>query len=140
MLRELRELARRFGIPESTFAELAAVLAPNQGTVFLATPEVMRFSAVRPMRRGIRLCRLFPHSVKPTTHAMQLLGRHATRNCVEVSREQAAELVAGGRVETEVECENGFVLIRCRGFTVGVGFYQRPVLKSQIPRYRPVDG
>ncbi|MFO7675067.1 MAG: hypothetical protein R6X12_01940 [bacterium] len=140
MVREVRDLARRFGIPEAVFAGLEAVTAPNQGTVFLATPEVMRFDAVRPLRRGIRFCRLFPHSVKPTSHAMQLLGRHATRNCIEVSRADAVRLVAGGQLEVETGCDDGFVLIRCEGFTIGVGLYHRPVLKSQIPRHRPVDG
>ena len=139
-VRTVAALARRFGIPEPVLAELEAVFAPNQGTVFLATPGVMRFDAVRPMRRGIRLCRVFPHSVKPTTHAMQLLGRHATRNRVEVSRDQAVALIAGGQVEIESDCEDGFALINCEGFTVGVGLYHRPVLKSQIPRFRPVDG
>lgn len=139
-LPELRALVRRFGLPDEALAGFEAMLAPEQGTVFLATPGVMRFDAVRPLRRGIRLCRLFPHSVKPTTHAMQVLGRYATRNFIEVSREQAVALVAGGRLELDSDCEDGFVLIRCRGFTVGVGLYHRPVLKSQIPRFRPVDG
>jgi len=31
------------------------------------------------------------------------------------------------------------VLIRWRRFVAGVGFYKRPVLKSQIPRFRPVE-
>jgi len=139
-VRTVSSLARRFGIPEPVLADLEAVLAPNQGTVFLATPEVMRFDAVRPMRRGIRLCRVFPHSVKPTTHAMQLLGRYATRNRIEVSRDEAVMLIAGGQVRIESDCEDGFALINCDGFTVGVGLYHRPVLKSQIPRFRPVDG
>ena len=138
MIPEVRDLCERFGIPRAVFAELAT--AVGQETVFVATPEVMGFEAVRPMRRGIRLCRLFPHSVKPTTWAMQVLGRHATRNCVDVSRKQAVELIGGAQLETEADVENGFVLIRCNGFTVGVGLYKRPVLKSQIPRYRPVEG
>ena len=137
MIPEVRDLCERFGIPRAAFAELATVV--GQETVFVATPEVMGFDTVRPMRRGIRLCRLFPHSVKPTTWAMQVLGRHATRNCVDVSRKQAVELIGGAQLEVEVDVERGFVLIRCNGFTVGVGLYKRPVLKSQIPRYRPVE-
>lgn len=93
---------------------------------------------VRPMRRGMRLVRVFPHSVKPTTWAMQVLGRYATRNVIDVDERQAVALIGGANIEVESDAEDGFVLIRCRGFIVGVGLYHKPVLKSQIPRHRPV--
>jgi len=70
---------------------------------------------------------------------MQVIGGLATRNVVDVNDEQAKLLINGGILRTDVEADNGFVLIRWRGFVAGVGFYKRPVLKSQIPRYRPVE-
>ena len=127
----------RFGIPREVFDRLAAV--EDQETVFVGTPEVMEFDAVRPMRRGIRLARIYPYSLKPTTFAMQVLGGQSTRNVVDLDDEQAKLLINGGNLHTDVEADNGFVLIRWRGFVVGVGFYKRPVLKSQIPRFRPVE-
>jgi len=135
--RHVREMIERFGIPRDVFDRLAAV--EDQETVFVGTPEVMEFDAVRPMRRGIRLARIYPYSVKPTTFGMQVLGGHATRNVVELTDEQAKLLINGGSINAEVEADNGFVLLGWRGFVVGVGFYKRPVLKSQIPRFRPVE-
>jgi len=111
----------------------------DQETVFVGTREVMEFDAVRPMRRGIRLARIYPYSVKPTTFGMQVLGGQATRNVVDLTDEQAKLLINGGSINTEVEASNGFVLLGWRGLVVGVGFYKRPVLKSQIPRFRPVE-
>ncbi len=137
MNRRVRELSERFGIPREVFDRLAAI--EDQETVFVSTPEVMEFDAVRPMRRGIRLARIYPYSLKPTTFGMQVLGREATRNVVDVSDEQAKLLINGGALSTDIEADNGFVLIRWRGFVAGVGFYKRPVLKSQIPRFRPVE-
>ena len=137
MNRRVRELSERFGIPREAFNRLAAV--EDQETVFVGTPEVMDFDSVRPMRRGIRLARVYPYSLKPTTSGMQVLGGQATRNVIDVSDEQAKLLINGGALNTDVEADNGFVLIRWRGFVVGVGFYKRPVLKSQIPRFRPVE-
>jgi NOL1/NOP2/fmu family ribosome biogenesis protein len=135
--RRVRELSERFGIPREVFDRLPAV--EDQETVFVGTPEVMEFDAVRPMRRGIRLARIYPYSLKPTTFAMQVLGQHATRNVIGLSDEQVKLLINGGSLNVEVEAENGFVLIGWRDFVVGVGFYKRPVLKSQIPRFRPVE-
>ena len=137
MNRRVRELSERFGIPREVFDRLPAV--EDQETVFVGTPEVMEFDAVRPMRRGIRLARIYPYSLKPTTFAMQVLGQHATRNVIGLSDEQVKLLINGGSLNVEVEAENGFVLIGWRDFVVGVGFYKRPVLKSQIPRFRPVE-
>jgi NOL1/NOP2/fmu family ribosome biogenesis protein len=135
--RRVRELSERFGIPREVFDRLAAV--EDQETVFVSTPEVMEFDEVRPMRRGIRLARIYPYSLKPTTFGMQVLAGGATRNVVDVSDEQAKLLINGGTLSADIEADNGFVLIRWRGFVAGVGFYKRPVLKSQIPRFRPVE-
>jgi len=137
MNRRVRELSVRFGIPADVFDRLTVI--EDQETVFVGTSEVMEFDAVRPMRRGIRLARVFPYSLKPTTFGVQVLGRGATRNVVDLTDEQAKLLINGSSLTIEAEVENGFVLLRWRGYVVGVGFYKRPVLKSQIPRFRPVE-
>jgi NOL1/NOP2/fmu family ribosome biogenesis protein len=134
--KRVREVRERFGIPKDAFAGLRAL--EEQETIFVGTPEVMEFDAVRPMRRGIRLARMYPHSLKPTTFGMQVLGRRATRNVIDVSDEQAKRLINGESLNIEADSENGFVLLRWQGFVAGVGFYKRPVLKSQIPRFSPV--
>jgi NOL1/NOP2/fmu family ribosome biogenesis protein len=137
MTRRVREVRERFGIPREAFGGLAVI--EDQETVFVGTPEVMEFDAVRPMRRGIRLARMYPYSLKPTTFGMQVLGRQATRNVVELSDEQVRRLIYGESLNVEAGVENGFVLLKWQGFVAGVGFYKRPVLKSQIPRFRPVE-
>jgi NOL1/NOP2/fmu family ribosome biogenesis protein len=132
-----REVFERFGIPGDAFAGLRAL--EEQETIFVGTREVMEFDAVRPMRRGIRMARVYPYSMKPTTFGMQVLGRQATRNVIELSDEQVRRLINGESLNIEANAENGFVLLRWKGFVVGVGFYKRPVLKSQIPRFRPIE-
>lgn len=127
----------RFGMPASVLAGLALEATP--AAVFVGTPEVMSFASVKPLRRGLRFCRVFPHSVKPASHAMQLLGKWATRNCIKVTAEQAVVLVNGGEVSIEADATDGFVLICWEEFVLGTGLYHRPRLKSQIPRFRPVD-
>jgi len=130
-------IRERFGIPKDAFGGLRAL--ETQETIFVGTREVMEFDAVRPMRRGIRLAKMYPYSLKPTTFGMQVLGVQATRNVIEVNDEQAKRLVNGESLKVEADATNGFVLLRWRGFVAGVGFYKRPVLKSQIPRFRPVE-
>ncbi len=136
-MRQVRAVVERFGLGDDFMKRWATVAA--QDTIFIGTPEAMGFDAVRPLRRGLRMCRLFPHTVKPTTWAMQVLGREAKRNVIDVTEEQARVLANGGECDVEADATDGFVLVRWQGFIVGVASYRRPHLKSQMPRYRPVD-
>ncbi|MEO0077617.1 MAG: hypothetical protein ABIK86_01265 [candidate division WOR-3 bacterium] len=136
-MRQVSELAQRFGIDPTVLDSLG--FEHGQGAVFVGTRKVMAFRTVRPLRRGLRLCRIFPRTVKPTTAAMQILGRRAKRNCISVSEEQARQLINGSELEIEADVEDGFVIVRWQEFVIGVGQYRRPRLISCIPRYRPVD-
>lgn len=136
-MRHVQSIQARFGIPDEVFKGLEPIQA--QDTVFVGTREVMKFNAVNPMRRGIRLCRIFSYSTKPTTWAMQVLGSRATKNVIALSEEQARRIINGGELRLEADVEDGFVLLRWNEFTIGVGLYRRPVLKSQIPRFRAVE-
>lgn len=111
----------------------------EQETIFVGTSDVMRFDNLKPLRRGMRLCRIFPHSVKPTTFAMQILGKKAMKNRIEVNDEQAKCLINGSSIEIDAAVENGFVLIVWQGLVLGVGLYKKPLLKSHIPKVRPVE-
>lgn len=137
MISPIDYLSKRFLLPNDWLRRLE--IYKEQGTIFVGTPEVINFNAVKPLRRGIRLCRVFTYSVKPTTFAMQIFGRVAAANRIEVTEEQAKLLVNGGAIQVDSQAENGFVIIVWYGFVVGVGIYKKPVLKSCIPRFRPVD-
>lgn len=136
-MRQARELEERFGLDPDVLGRMS--LQQAQSAVFVGTREAMGFCRMNTLRRGIRLCRLFPKTLKPTTAAMQVFGRWATRNCISVNKEQARRIINGDDLEIEAELEDGFVLIFWQEFVVGVGQYRRPRLSSCIPRYRPVD-
>lgn len=70
---------------------------------------------------------------------MQILGKSAVKNRIEVNGEQVKRLINGSSIEVDAEVEDGFVLIVWQGFVLGVGFYKKPVLKSHIPKFRPVE-
>jgi len=135
--KHVREVCARFGIPDPALLGLEPM--ESQGTVFVGTREVMEFAAVRPMRRGLRLARIYPRSLKPTGFGLQALGQSATRNLIDLDDLQVRLVSNGKSIKVEAPVEDGFTLLRWQGFIVGVGLYKRPMLKSQVPRYRPVD-
>lgn len=130
----LTELSRRYGFPEGLFQDYALVEHDND--VFITTPEVAEFRTIKPVRKGLRLARTFPHGTKPTTNAMQLLGRYATRNVVDLHSAQALAFIQGQTLELAAPAEPGFVIVRSGGFCLGVGLYRSGLLKSQVPRSR----
>jgi NOL1/NOP2/fmu family ribosome biogenesis protein len=130
----LTELAQRFGFPDNVFRDLA--LVDHEEDVFITTPEAEEFDRIKPVRKGIRLARVFAHGIKPTTNAMQLLGGHATKNAIEVNEEQAAAFVQGEAALLTADAEEGFVIVKHGGFVLGVGVYRRGLLKSQVPLSR----
>jgi NOL1/NOP2/fmu family ribosome biogenesis protein len=132
--RVLDDLTRRFGFPEGLFRNWA--LVDHVDDVFITTPDVEEFARIRPVRKGIRLARVFRHGIKPTTNAMQVFGRYATRNVVELNADQAGKFIQGESQEITAEVEDDFVIVRHESFTLGVGLYRAGLLKSQVPLSR----
>jgi len=129
-----QELTRRFGFPEDLFDDWE--LVEHEDDVFITTPEAYDFDRLKIVRKGIRLARVFAHGIKPTTNAVQVFGRHATRNVVDLDSQQVHRFVQGEELQLEVPVEPGFLVVRHDGFAVGVGLYKQGVLKSQVPHSR----
>lgn len=129
-----QELTRRFGFPEGLFDGWE--LVEHEDDVFITTREAYEFDRLKIVRKGIRLARVFAHGIKPTTNAMQVFGRYATRNVVDLDSQQARRFVQGEELRLEAAVEPGFVVVRHDGFAVGVGLYKQGMLKSQVPHSR----
>ena len=132
------QFVRRFGFPEGLLRTYA--LVEHKEDVFITTPEAGKFEGVKPVRKGIRLARILPHGIKPTTNAMQLLGIQATRNVLDLDLFQAREFVQGTPIELTAPVEEGFVIVRHDGFILGVGLYRPGSLRSQVPLSRRTRG
>jgi len=88
---------------------------------------------------GMRMISLKDRPWKPTTCALQIFGRYATKNVVHISDEQARAFLAGESqaMETGCEsCESGYVVVFYRGEVLGCGLYSRGILASQLPKER----
>ena len=128
------QLVARFGFPEALFRSCA--LVDHEDDVFMTTPEAEAFERIKVVRKGIRLVRVFVHGIKPTTNAMQLFGRYATRNVIDLDIVQAREFMQGTTLELSAPVEEGFVIVRHDGFGLGVGLYRQGILRSQVPLSR----
>jgi len=87
---------------------------------------------------GLRVLSLKEDPWKPTTCALQILGRYATKNFIDLGPEEATIFMAGESQEIGPQAEPGYVVGSHHGQVLGCGLYSRGRLASQIPKDRRV--
>ncbi len=87
---------------------------------------------------GLRMVSLKDRPWKPTTCALQVFGRYATKNAIDLDDSQAKVFLSGGSQPVLAECESGYVVVFYRGEVLGCGLYSRGCLASQLPKDRRI--
>ena len=128
--------AERFGIPEEVLEPYEFYLK-GKGTIWALRrtdrlPIGLRFEAL-----GMVIMRKSKLGWKPTTNAIQVFGRYARKNVVELSEAQMRAFVAGEAIDGPFKgLEEGYVVVRYKGVPLGCGLYRRGRLISQVPKVR----
>jgi NOL1/NOP2/fmu family ribosome biogenesis protein len=130
----------RYGIPRETF-EHHSFWEKGAGKVWAFRGEM--HSPIKIEALGITFLRTRQEHWKPTTDAAQRFGHHATKNVVELGRDEARRFVAGEDQQVEWDGDWGY-LIAAHDFAgerepLGVGLYLHGKLRSQIPKGRRRD-
>lgn len=150
--RALASLSERFGIDPGYFRSYH--LFTRRNDVWCCTHQAGEVELPRIVRRGLRIARVFEHSVRPTTNAAQLFGHLVKRNRVDLDERETKRFLAGqtqdihlpegegGECVTEcvTDVTDGFVVAFNKDFALGIGLLKGKKLKSQVPRSRRVIG
>jgi NOL1/NOP2/fmu family ribosome biogenesis protein len=120
----------RFGIPVQEFANFCFYRRAKNVWVFsdAALPK-LSYEAV-----GLRMMNFKEDPWKPTSCAIQVFGRHATKNAVHLTSEQARIFFAGRSQVLKANVEAGYVVVFYTGVVLGCGLYSHGKLVSQLPR------
>lgn len=130
----------RFGIPEDVFSGFQFFRkAKSIWAISDTALPRLSFESL-----GMRIMNLKDQPWKPTTCALQVFGKHATRNLVHLDKNQALRFLEGGTQEIEPDSESysaaqpesGYVVVFYRGEVLGCGLYSHGKLVSQIPKER----
>lgn len=129
-------MGSRFGMPPEAFEGVSFFLRGRNVWAF-SLPQVpdLDFEAV-----GLRFLSVRGRVPKPTTYALQLFGRFATKNAVDLSDGEARRFIAGKRQSLVADLEDGYVVVSHRGDVLGCGLYSRGELISQLPKERRIEG
>lgn len=95
---------RRFGIPESIFS--GYVFFQKARSVWAANDAVLPRLSYEAI--GMRIMNLKDRPWKPTTNALQVFGRHATKNFIHISSEEAISFLEGKTIALKPQPESGF--------------------------------
>lgn len=120
----------RFGIPHNIFDDYSFYRRAQNIWAFCNAP-LPRFSyeAV-----GLRMMNLKEKPWKPTTCALQVFGKYATKNFICLNEEEARCFLAGERLLQEANVEPGYVVVFYKGEVLGCALYSHGRLISQLPK------
>ena len=127
----------RFSVPPERF-EPFTFWEKGAGKVWALAGDAPAPVAVEAL--GMTFLRTRQEHWKPTTDAVQRFGREATRNVIELTREQARTFVAGEEQDIDWDGDWGY-LIAAHDLgggrePIGVGLYTYGTLQSMVPKGR----
>ncbi len=131
----LELLEKSFGIKRDIFEPMEFLRIGND--LYIMSKEVFTFRPMRVYRRGLRFAQIFSHSTKLATGAIQLFGKLAEKNTIQLSYAEAMMFAQGQEFSPYVKptnSANGLVIAQYKQFPIGIGNYKDGRLKSLISR------
>ena len=125
----LKFLSRRFGIPETLRESL--VLTRRGKEAWVSTPEASEINGPI-LRGGIRLARATPGDWKLTAEGAMVIGKTATRCVLDLEEHEALSFMSGQNLSGDFPWPDGQVIVRWKGFPVGVGLLRGHIVKNQL--------
>jgi 16S rRNA (cytosine1407-C5)-methyltransferase len=122
-------LSERFGIPDGFWEGLR--LSVHNREAWVSTREVAELDAPV-LRRGIMLARKTSDSWKLTAEGAMAIGKSARLCVIELEESEALAFLSGQNLSGEFPWPEGQVIVRWKGFPIGVGLLRGGVVKNQL--------
>jgi NOL1/NOP2/fmu family ribosome biogenesis protein len=124
----------RFGIRKSLFKGFR-IYADQKGRIFLCSKGLSAQSSA--VSIGMQIARV-GNDIKPSTNFLQLFGKHATKNFILFTREQAQAYARGEDIELsgKVNATDRYVLLKYLDFPLACGMLKNKIIKNVLPKAR----
>ncbi|MBN2094465.1 MAG: hypothetical protein JW727_00300 [Candidatus Aenigmarchaeota archaeon] len=132
----MRFLEERFGLHKGIFSKFSFHETSDKVYVLSVDIPGVDLSGLRVFSIGITAGRQFDKSAryKPTTNLLQIFGKFATRNIVDITDEEKEDYMRGLDIEKEADVEEGYVIVRHGKDILGCGLYSKGSIKNQVPK------
>jgi len=132
----LEYFENRFGLGGTIFSGMN-FYAAGKKRIFLSSARPVQEN---PVIVGLAVARIGKKgSIKPTTAMIQLFGKYASKNILEISREQAIDYVNGKDLENVAGASDGYVIVRYKNYDLGCGLLRNNYLKNMLPKKKRLD-
>jgi len=127
----LGHLNERFGFPENIFQDYAFFLSKDR--IFIVSKDLPVLENIKIVTQGFLFARA-DKTTKPSTNMIQLFGKYATKNIVELEKDEVQILISGEDIEKQTSCEDGYVILKYKNYNLGCGLLKDGKLKGLIPK------
>ena len=127
-------LSERFGFDKRIFYNFNYYKS-SKGRIFIASKEISEIvKAIKFVTLGFIFCRKNV-SVKPSSNFIQIFGKAATKNFIDVNNTLAMQFILGYDLAAEnTKAEDGYVIIRYKNYSLGVGMLKENTIKNMLPK------
>ena len=136
----LKYLRDRFGISKRIFSDYSFIVRGEK--IWIAFKDVLEkdLEGLNIEAIGLLFGRYFEKQkrFKPTTNALQIFGRYATKNIVELNEKEKEMYIRGYDLEKKLNLEEGYVIVKFKNDVLGCGLYREGKIKNQIPKARKI--
>jgi len=124
----------RFGISRAFFDEYLLFKRGKSWWLLRKSPCLDSATGLKVATVGLRAFQKIGGFLKPTTRMIQIFGRMATRATFEIDEKELSRLIAGEAVPTNLNLENGYLILSLKNHVIGLGLLINGEVRSQIPR------
>ena len=127
-------LKYRFGIACSIFDDYFLLKKNKSWWLLRKSDNIRHVSSLKVWMTGLKAFQTVGRYIKPTTRMIQVFGHHAVRNVLDISVEDINKMAQGGHISSDMEIDNGYIILSFKGAVIGLGLFIDGRITSQIPR------
>lgn len=124
----------RFGLPAATFEGYLLFSRGKSWWLLRKSPYRQAIAGLKVGMIGLRAFQKVGKYVKPSTRMIQIFGGAATKGKFDLGEDDFRALLTGEPVETDLNLENGYLILSLKGHVLGLGLLIDGMVRSQIPR------
>ena len=137
----LEPVCERFGLDKEIFG-LLELFQLSKGRIYCVGETCSGWLGMeRVATAGLLFARL-GGTVKPSSNIIQIFGKLATKNFLEVDKDVARKFVSGEDLDVDASKYNsvteGYVIVKYQNYPLGVGLLKNGQVKNMLPKGRRI--
>jgi len=127
-------LKGRFGIGEEVFDHYLIYKKKKSWWILRESDFIQKAHTLKSRIIGLKAFQEISTYLKPTTRFIQVFGHNANKAVYSINAKDLKLLLSGEPLHADPLIDNGYVILRFEGSSLGLGLLINGKIKSQIPK------